>query len=141
MTGGPVLSLISGVLFASGWWFFVDGGYEYSRAGHKFEFVEWIPGIVSTVAFFLIQLCNPNHMRSDSMFDEGRARRAKIFFFISLFVGFSGLISAVWIMVDQVKDPPYPGVTLLLQAFLIVLASVLIWLARSENTEDQGAFF
>eukprot|EP01013_Petalomonas_cantuscygni_P015477 TRINITY_DN3198_c0_g1_i1.p2 TRINITY_DN3198_c0_g1~~TRINITY_DN3198_c0_g1_i1.p2 ORF type:complete len:136 (+),score=18.98 TRINITY_DN3198_c0_g1_i1:193-600(+) len=130
------LSLLSGLLFSSAWWLFADG---IAVADIKIKFVDWVPGIITTLAFFFIQFANPNDMRTESLFDESRAKRAKLVFFSALFVAFGGVIAAVWILVDrfQDKNDTYPGIAILIQSFLIVLSSILLWLGRTDRNDDE----
>lgn len=44
---GPITS---GALFGAGWWFWVDGVVGSSAA----PFVQWLPGIVATLALIMI---------------------------------------------------------------------------------------
>lgn len=56
---GRAGSYVAGLLFGVGWWLFIDGAASAAFRDSKIPitFVTYLPGIVSTLAFFLCDLC------------------------------------------------------------------------------------
>jgi hypothetical protein len=56
---GKAGSYAAGLLFAVGWWIFIDGAAyaDYHDSRIPFNFLEYLPGILSTLVFFLCVAC------------------------------------------------------------------------------------
>lgn len=52
---GRVGSYSAGLLFGVGWWIFIDGAAfaDFHASQIPFNFIKYLPGIISTLAFFL----------------------------------------------------------------------------------------
>lgn len=52
---GRVGSYTAGLLFSVGWWILIDGAAfaDFHASQIPFNFIKYLPGIVSTLAFFL----------------------------------------------------------------------------------------
>ncbi|KAF9984162.1 hypothetical protein BGZ65_000892, partial [Modicella reniformis] len=109
---------LSGALFALGWWFFIDAtvySKNWNDEGYKqvsVEFVDWIPGICSTLGMIIINCVDKASLRGDtfSFSSSGEASVAWVARVI-LFVGFTflagGLAGSVSLMCIKYLIPEY----------------------------------
>eukprot|EP01062_Namystynia_karyoxenos_P041637 TRINITY_DN3035_c0_g1_i1.p2 TRINITY_DN3035_c0_g1~~TRINITY_DN3035_c0_g1_i1.p2 ORF type:complete len:199 (+),score=90.91 TRINITY_DN3035_c0_g1_i1:89-598(+) len=160
-----LVSLGSGLVFSVAWLFFVDG-YVISRQKNQgYTFKHWTPGLVGSIGFVMINMVNPDMLNSNGgIFDEQDATKAKAWFFFSTLVAFTGLVLAIWLMIELMGETLYPdgkpapvngsiqapyeeekcsycGVALLLQAFLLMVSSFMFFGARGKNRSDYDAIF
>eukprot|EP01012_Entosiphon_sulcatum_P049668 TRINITY_DN6832_c0_g1_i1.p1 TRINITY_DN6832_c0_g1~~TRINITY_DN6832_c0_g1_i1.p1 ORF type:complete len:143 (+),score=30.16 TRINITY_DN6832_c0_g1_i1:33-431(+) len=128
------LSYLSGAVFATAWWFFIDGAAI--KHDGSYDFVMWLPGLFGTLSFILINFTKPSDLNQDDPLNEGSGNRAKIGFFVSLLVGFTAIIVAVWVMVDKTDmKGTFSGTSLIVQSVLLLVAGVIFWVGRNEKTE------
>ena len=72
--------------------------------------VHWLPGILQTLALFMVNVINWSALTEDAFMDEGRgAKVAKCWIFTSFVFAFSGLIGAIWILVAESNAPLAEG--------------------------------
>ncbi|KAG0219437.1 Transmembrane protein 50A [Mortierella sp. GBA43] len=110
---------LSGALFALGWWFFIDAAI-YSKNwddsdGTKrvsVEFVDWVPGICSTLGMIIINCVDKASLRGDTFtFSSGGETSIAWVARVILFIGFTfmagGLAGSVSIMCIKYLIPDY----------------------------------
>lgn len=112
---------IAGASYSTAWWLFADGALHASK---PFGFTEWLPCIVGTLAFILMQFCNPNRMRETSMMDDGAIMASKIIFFVSLLVGFLAICIGIILMLLRGDGDPWSYATIVIAPFCMVVRSV-----------------
>ncbi|KJE93472.1 transmembrane protein 50A [Capsaspora owczarzaki ATCC 30864] len=129
-----IASYSSGVLFAVGWWLFIDAQSIYS-----FDGALWVPSVASTVALFMINAISTGHITGET-YNEGciGTTGARIWLFLGFGFAFGGLIASCWIMaanyiIDDNGDT-WVGVALFLQNFLIFLSSMMFKFGRTDDT-------
>jgi|UniRef100_A0A7S4FR13 hypothetical protein len=135
--GAP--SYLAGALFAVGWWFFVDGWVSFGKEHEgKYKFVMWLPGLLGTFAFLMVNMTKPSELNQTSMFDETNANNVKIWFFFSILVSFASIIAAIWITVasEDLKEQQYSGVTLILQSISLLISSLVFWFGRGLKKDE-----
>ncbi|TMW66979.1 hypothetical protein Poli38472_012095 [Pythium oligandrum] len=133
---GKAGSYLSGVLFAVGWWIFVDG---VATAAHRdsaipFNFIKYLPGIGSTLAFFLLNTLDWEMLSADSMTyhgGDGVACRARTFVLFCVAMSLGGLIGSIFVLTHTYVANPFdettwPGVAVLLQNVMIFLATIVM---------------
>eukprot|EP00667_Euglena_gracilis_P022970 EG_transcript_25769 len=131
--GAP--SYLSGALFASAWWLFVDGWVTFEG---KYTFMMWLPGMLGTFAFIMVNMTKPGELNQTNIFDESNANSIKVWFFFSILVSFASIIAAIWITVaaDSLRDKQYSGVTLILQSISLLMSSLVFWFGRGIQRDE-----
>eukprot|EP01062_Namystynia_karyoxenos_P041638 TRINITY_DN3035_c0_g2_i1.p2 TRINITY_DN3035_c0_g2~~TRINITY_DN3035_c0_g2_i1.p2 ORF type:complete len:173 (+),score=62.17 TRINITY_DN3035_c0_g2_i1:69-587(+) len=160
-------SLVSGLLFAASWLFFIDGYVISRQQNNSYTFKHWTPGLIGTIAFVMINMVNPDMLKgSGSFLDEQDIVRAKAWFFFSVLIGFTALVLAIWMMIELMGESLFPdgrnathgpngtliyapaeeekceycGVALLLEAFVMLISSFLFFAARGTRKSDYDIF-
>jgi len=132
-----VVSIISGVLFFTGWWIMIDAAALYPDSG-DFNHAYQAPGAVLTVAFFLINSVSNGQIRGDA-YTTGCIGQtgARIYLFIGFLLAFGSLIAASWILfgfyVVENVQPDWPGIATFLQNALIFFSAFLFKFGRTED--------
>ncbi|CAK0778991.1 hypothetical protein CVIRNUC_004677 [Coccomyxa viridis] len=137
---------VSGALFGGGWWFWVDA---CAASGTQVPFVQYLPGIVATIALVMINAIRRDELEEYDPFDEGVFCRSRFWLFISYIVSFASVVGAVWVLLGHYALNPdvstvWPGIAGLFQVTLILGAALLFWVARTPSSESSysgyGAF-
>ena len=94
-------SIISGILFFSGWWFAIDAAAVYPEKT-ELKDVFQICGVFGTISFFMVNAVSNEQLRGDS-YTEGclGVRSARVWFFFGFLLGFASLIGASWILFGE----------------------------------------
>lgn len=148
-----LLSIVSGLLFSIGWWVFIDAVQYHNKVTAATEdpsiesdeqpiiFGFWMPGICTTLSFFMINSMDFGALNADEMTyhgGAGTALKARAFLIFSLLVALGCLTGATYVLVDTYADgnavtkdkvvtSSYPGVAIFLQTFLIFIST---WVMR-----------
>lgn len=138
----------AGSLFALGFWFFLDAAiYSKVRNGGEVHvvFTDWIPGICSCLGMLVINSIDKSRLSSDSASfsysSGGVAWKAKLVLFMGFAFMAGGLAGSVVILVLKYVIPDYPfptlyfGIANVASNALIMLSSVVLWIAQ--NVEDE----
>ena len=137
----------AGVFFAMSWFLFADGFIFARDDGKPFEFMMWLPGILTLVALFMMLLVNPEHISGSpgddffsSGFDDASAQKAKIIFFLSNVFSLAGISIAIWKMSDtyNTSGATWPGVALMLQCVSMMVAMGLLFWAGKKPSDEFG---
>ncbi|KAG8459373.1 hypothetical protein KFE25_013009 [Diacronema lutheri] len=141
--GVPVASigsLAAGLLFGIGWYVWIDGCAWASHVhGYNVNGAYWVPGLLQTLSLVMVNVLNWGMLSDDAAFDtENSAAIAKCWVFSAFVVAFSGVIGAVWIMVNENNAPSgegsmWPAVAGLLQNVFIFLGSLIFRFARMQQ--------
>jgi len=96
-----VASIVSGILFFSGWWFAIDAAAVHPEKT-ELKDVFQICGVFGTISFFMVNAVSNGQLRGDS-YTEGclGVRSARIWFFFGFLLGFASLIGASWILFGE----------------------------------------
>ncbi|XP_059162514.1 transmembrane protein 50B-like [Physella acuta] len=130
-----VVSIISGIMFFSGWWFFIDAAVPTEN---KFNFAYLTPDIILTLAFFMINSVSNGQIRGESYTTGCLGQTgARVWLFIGFLLAFGALIAASWILigfyvVGNVK-PDWPGIAVFLQNALIFFSAFVFKFGRTED--------
>ncbi|KNC55698.1 uncharacterized protein AMSG_01965 [Thecamonas trahens ATCC 50062] len=101
----------------------------------------YIPGLLSTGGLVMMNLVSPGQLSNDasSMFSNGSADRARVFFLIALVITFAGVIGGFWIMAahyasdsDKVKTT-WPGAAIVLQQLCLLASGLIFFFGRDEG--------
>ncbi|KAF9401925.1 hypothetical protein BGZ94_005059, partial [Podila epigama] len=138
--------------FALGWWFFIDAViYSKNYEGEKpvsVEFVDWVPGICSSLGMFIINLVDKASLRGDSYsFSSGSTSLIWVARLI-LFIGFAfiagGLAGSISVLCVKYAIPDYGdpftfwGICNVIQNSAIMISAAILWIAQ--NTESEYNF-
>ncbi|XP_052810416.1 transmembrane protein 50B-like isoform X1 [Mya arenaria] len=132
-----VASVISGVLFFSGWWIAIDAAVQYPSQSDLHHACHTC-GAIGTLAFFLINSVSNGQIRGDN-YGTGCLGQtgARVWLFIGFLLGFGALIAASWILfglyVVPDKSPEWAGIAIFLQNALIFFSSILFKFGRTED--------
>eukprot|EP00163_Fabomonas_tropica_P032075 TRINITY_DN7900_c0_g1_i2.p1 TRINITY_DN7900_c0_g1~~TRINITY_DN7900_c0_g1_i2.p1 ORF type:complete len:149 (+),score=8.06 TRINITY_DN7900_c0_g1_i2:21-467(+) len=128
----------SGILFAAAWWIFIDGCVwaRHNDDPQQVIFAFYIPGFLSTLALFMMNVINWSEIKQNSSFGEGVNPRVKAWLFVAFLMSFSCIVGAVFILIDKFKGGKWPGIALVLQNVLILASSLLLWFGRGAGSSD-----
>eukprot|EP01137_Pigoraptor_chileana_P006799 Opistho-2@51535 len=131
-----VVSYVSGLLFAIGWWLCIDANAvdkHYSRPEYN------ACGVVSTLALFMINSVTSGHLAGDMYTGGLCAHRmvARTWLFLGFLAAFGGLIGSAWILfgdyVAKEAHHTWPGAAFFLQNLLIFLSAMFMKFGRAED--------
>eukprot|EP00002_Diphylleia_rotans_P004272 TRINITY_DN1307_c0_g1_i1.p1 TRINITY_DN1307_c0_g1~~TRINITY_DN1307_c0_g1_i1.p1 ORF type:complete len:147 (-),score=27.69 TRINITY_DN1307_c0_g1_i1:334-774(-) len=145
MNQANILAIVSGLFFGAGWWIWIDGA---SYASYTNEVVDvtfgfHVPGIIATIAFFMVNIVPYEAINADPMMFTGTnvAVKAKAWLFFSFLVLFGSLIAAIWVFVEKwgKEDPKsdWPGIALILQVAFIFLSTILYRIGPGGKSEND----
>ncbi|CCG83522.1 UPF0220 domain protein [Taphrina deformans PYCC 5710] len=139
---------LSGVLFALGFWFFLDAAI-YSKVANAgtvhISFVDWIPAICSSLGMLIVNSIDKSKLTSDNYGESSIAWKAKLILFIGFALLAGGLAGGVVVLVLKYIVPGYPfptlyfGVANVLCNGLIMLSSVVLWISVN-SSEDEYSY-
>ncbi|GLD98212.1 hypothetical protein PINS_up006909 [Pythium insidiosum] len=129
-------SYVAGILFAVGWWILIDGAASaaHNNSQIPFNFIKYLPGIGSSLAFFLINSIDWEMLSADSMTyhdGDGVACKARTFVLLCVLMSIGALIGSIFVLthtyVDNAfQETTWPGVAVLLQNVLIFLSTLVM---------------
>jgi len=94
-------SIISGILFFSGWWFAIDAAAVHTEKA-ELKDVFQICGVFGTISFFMVNAVSNGQLRGESYTDGCLGvRSARVWFFFGFLLGFASLIGASWILFGE----------------------------------------
>ncbi|XP_054470846.1 transmembrane protein 50B [Anoplopoma fimbria] len=129
-------SIVSGVLFFTGWWIMIDAAVAYPSQGqmnHAFHTC----GVFSTLAFFMINAVSNGQVRGDA-YGEGCLGRtgARLWLFIGFMMMFGSLIASIWILFGGyvvAKKEVAPGLAVFFQNAFIFFSTLIYKFGRTED--------
>ncbi|XP_038657566.1 transmembrane protein 50B [Scyliorhinus canicula] len=131
-----VASIVAGVLFFTGWWIIIDAAVVYSKNGEMNPAFHTC-GVMSTIAFFMINAVSNGQVRGDGYSDGCLGRTgARIWLFIGFMIMFGSLIASMWILFGAYVVPKvnvYPGLAVFFQNALIFFSSLIYKFGRTEE--------
>ncbi|XP_050539327.1 transmembrane protein 50B isoform X2 [Daktulosphaira vitifoliae] len=133
-----IAGIISGILFATGWWLIIDGmAVNPSQVSGTYH----ICGLVGTFSFFMVNVVSNSQIRGEA-YSGGwfGPRGARSWLFIGFVLGFAALIAASWIFFADfvgAKGSSNPNMTVGLELFFqnifIFVASLIYKFGRVED--------
>ncbi|KAF9136781.1 hypothetical protein BGX30_010863 [Mortierella sp. GBA39] len=150
---------ISGALFALGWWFFIDAvirsknwDYDDGPKHVSVSFVDWVPGICSTIGMIIINLIDKGALRGDSFSFSSSgggtsvAWKARVFLFVGFAFMAGGLAGSVSVMCIKYLLPSYGqifnswGISNVIQNGSLMASAAILWVAQNTESEYQYNF-
>ena len=123
------LDAICGLLFAAGWWMFIDGiAYADTQPGEGAgPGYLYAPGLLATIGFFLMSNLPYNMFHKDGWGDETTWWQ-KAILVLSVMMEFAGIIVGAWLYAERKNDrnavyKQWRGVSAIIQSVLITIAS------------------
>ncbi|KAL1927866.1 hypothetical protein VTP01DRAFT_3271 [Rhizomucor pusillus] len=133
----------AGVLFALGWWIFVDGlvfSLRLPDAKTTAGFEDWAPGIVTGLGFLVVSIIDKDALRG-ATYDESVLWRARLFLFVGFALlagGFAGSVSLYvvkYAMHDLEPIDAYLGITAMVQCGLLMLSTAALWISQPGSSD------
>jgi len=131
-----ILSALSGVVFAIGWWIWIDANVYLTTVNKsdpvQIQFEYYIPAMGGTLAMIMINGVSWAQIHDSGFWGDGP--RARIWLLASFTIAFGSILGSLWIAIviwfSPPKDKPqplsvYPGIAILLQNILIFAAGLL----------------
>mgnify|MGYP006135283509 CR=1 FL=1 len=132
-------SSVAGLLFGIAWLVWIDGvAYAKTEYDYTVNGAFWIPGILQTIGLLMVNIINWGMLTEESfMGDDGVASKVKAWVFVSFVFSFSGLIGAVWILVQEIQrgGEVEPATRGLLQNLFLFGSSLLFRIVRTSGEE------
>jgi len=121
-----IIGFTTGILLSISWIIFIDG---QTQSPDRFQGTHIIPSLIATLAAILLNFATVEHTITKLA--------AKIWVFICLTANTICIGAAIYILITAY--PPYgnnyPGVCILLQTVIVMLAGLLFFVGRkNENT-------
>ncbi|CDH48201.1 predicted protein [Lichtheimia corymbifera JMRC:FSU:9682] len=131
---------VSGMLFALGWWMFIDTlSFSFTLSDRKvlFGVEDWVPGIITTLGMIVVCLIDKSSLR-DSWGESGswQARLCLFLGFAMMAGGLAGAVSVLvvkYIMHDLDSADCYPGIGIVVQCGLLMLSTAILWISQTEE--------
>lgn len=133
-TYGPVLS---GALFGAGWWFWVDA---VCSSDMKIPFVQYLPGIIATIALIMINAVRMEELQELDSFDDAAYCRSRIWLFFCYMVSFGAIVGSVVILLQHYVGTTivWPGVAGIFQVTLVLGSALLLWVSRTPTDSSDN---
>ncbi|KAF9966202.1 hypothetical protein BGZ70_003015 [Mortierella alpina] len=147
------------IYFALGWWFFIDAvirsknwNYDNGYKQVSVTFVDWVPGICSTLGMIVINCIDKAALRGDSFsFSSGGggtsvAWKARVFLFVGFAFMAGGLAGSVSVLCIKYLLPGYGeifnfwGICNVIQNASIMSSAAILWVAQNTESEYQYNF-
>mmetsp|Transcript_1955 Transcript_1955/g.4190 ORF Transcript_1955/g.4190 Transcript_1955/m.4190 type:complete len:149 (-) Transcript_1955:254-700(-) len=137
-------SLGGGLLFGVGWLLWIDGVCgQYADYGQSVNGALWIPGILQTIALFMVNVINWG-LLTDDPFDDSVSSRVKCWVFSSFMLAFSGLFGAIWVFIaahahessDGLRSNTDAALRCLLQNLFVFAGSLLFRVVRTKDDSN-----
>ncbi|KAF9434827.1 hypothetical protein BGZ76_007337, partial [Entomortierella beljakovae] len=141
------------------WWFFIDAVVRSKNwslnEGHKkvsVAFVDWVPGICSTIGMIVITCIDKAALRGDSFsFSSGDggtsvAWKARVFLFVGFAFMAGGLAGSVSVLCIKYLLPGYGepfsfwGICNVIQNAALMTSAAILWVAQNTESEYQYNF-
>ncbi|ORZ25339.1 hypothetical protein BCR42DRAFT_399926 [Absidia repens] len=145
--GRQIGSYVAGGLVAIGWWVFLDAVIQSSTANEdsvSMGFEDWFSGILSTLGMIVINLIDKSRLQGEAFSYAGSdlVWKARLFLFLGFALigfGFAGSCSVMIIkyIVRHDGQDIYYGVAEVIQCGLIMLSTVVLWVAQGTQEEYE----
>ncbi|KAI8348641.1 hypothetical protein BD560DRAFT_410597 [Blakeslea trispora] len=133
---------LAGILFALGWWAFVDGlsvlwNLPDRQVAPGIE--DWVPGIITTLGMIVVNLIDKEALKGN-YYDQAFVWRARLFLFLGFALMAGGFSGSVAVLVTKYIYHEgldiynqYLGIADIVQCSLIMLSTGVLWLAQNAN--------
>lgn len=131
-----IISGISSFMFFTGWWLMADVDINEVLFENR---TYYIPGLVSTFTFFLINIVPAHYFYDSFTYQTGcfSPAVARTYLFVCLMISFGSLIGSFFILVNDFMLQPeklqWPGYGICLQNTLIFISCMLLRFAKKRN--------
>ncbi|KAG4303130.1 hypothetical protein PCANB_000505 [Pneumocystis canis] len=127
-----------GILFSSGWWFFIDS-ILYSKIVNTgnvhITLIDWIPLILSTFGMIIINSIDKNKLISNTFIytEYHIVWKARLLLFLGFSLLASGLAGSLTIFILKYVIHNYPfqtlymGIENIISNVLIMLSTIILW--------------
>ncbi|EIE75462.1 hypothetical protein G6F45_002639 [Rhizopus arrhizus] len=143
--GRTIGAYLSGGLLTIGWWIFIDAVINSAKYNeHSLGFEDWFSGILTTLGMIVINLIDKNRLQGEafSYAGSGLVWKARLFLFLGFALIAGGLAGSCCVLIVKYiihldSSQPYInyGVAEVAQNALIMLSTVVLWVAQ--NTQEE----
>ncbi|RLN20655.1 hypothetical protein BBO99_00007083 [Phytophthora kernoviae] len=128
-------SYVAGLLVGVGWWVLADGAATaaFHNSQIRFDFVKYLPGIISTLVFFLVNTVDWGMLSEDARFAYGEdvATRARCFVVFCMALSVAALVGSVLVFTHTYVNNPYnesawPGAAIVFQNGFILIGTFVM---------------
>lgn len=119
---------MTGILFAAGWWIFIDGfSYADRNQSNAGPFYMYLPGIFATIGLFIL-----NNIRKEVFAQETTNEDIlwweKLLLIVAVIFHLASIIESIWVFCGKHIDKQsnaikWRGISTIIQSILITLAS------------------
>ncbi|XP_055382723.1 transmembrane protein 50B [Condylostylus longicornis] len=127
-----ISSIVAGLLFFTGWWLLID--VLASTPKSEINTGQAFIGVFGTLSFIMVNSVRKSHINQNSSVSRGRM--AMLWLLVGFILGFASVIASVWVMIDDTTrkhGKVWPGVAILLQNVLILVATLIYKFGRDEE--------
>lgn len=153
---------LSGVLFAAGWWFFLDAALRSKLTGHHndpamppetaIHSADWMPGICATIGLLIINLVDKQHLLdTGGAFQAGAGSwgtdpiqwRTRLWLFLGFAFLAGGMAGSIALLVVKYIVPEHSvpneeyGVANVVQNVGIMASAVILWLSQRVESDYE----
>eukprot|EP01084_Bolivina_argentea_P178323 308253_1 len=141
---GKLGATLSGLLFGTAWWLFIDGSAQSNDAGgnNTVEFLDALPMTGATIFFILIISFRWDRLDAEDFEYSGTcgnvAAWARICLFFDILIGFGSCIgSGILLTTRWMKDDrePFFGVMQLIGT-IVIFVSAIVWRVARNAAAD-----
>jgi hypothetical protein len=131
---------LAGAIFALAWWLFIDGAIQASQRGIHM-YAEWTPGLSIVLGMMVVNSIDQTRLTGDGyLLDPVSAWRARLALFIGVTVMVGGIAGSVSMLCIKFIDLyAYAGYCIVAQCALLILSSIVLWIAQNMEGEYQIA--
>lgn len=143
---------VSGVLFAIGWWAFVDA-IVYSTINKTtlpdVAVVDWISGIITTIGMLIVSLIDKTIITDEFYVYSVSSKilwKARLMLFMGFTLLAGGMFCSVSVFVlkcvmrDVTMEKFYFGITVVVQNVCIVMSSIVLLIGQNASTKYDPIF-
>lgn len=131
-----IASVVSGILFGMSWWLMIHISAIIPEVRYYKSSLLFAPGMLSSISLIVNKII-PNSTLSENTYITPRVVICRILFFISMSLGFGGIVFAI--IVCLLKEnwlPLYAMIGIPLHNALILVANLLFKFLASDETEE-----
>lgn len=140
---------LAGACFGAGWCFWADAVLVNAMHGNKLGFLEYLPGIIATLAMLLMCVVRRSDLAAFDSFDSASYCRQRFWLFVAYVVSFGSIIGAVTLLLGHMSDDngpsePYEkwiGWAAVLQVTSILGSGLILFTSRGDGDGYDDGFY
>lgn len=134
-------AVLAGATTSCAMFVFFDGMLSAKASGYSYNFLMWIPQLLSFCGIFLMVFVDAKLImtRSSDDVDEKDEMKAKSLFFFGAVFLVGSLFAAMLRLSDMIGEDrdPWPGISLVLQSILFIVCTILIFGIKTAPEDED----